>query len=383
MDRPGRISAEMLCSAVCRGALLTLCLAVTGAAQAEGFNQVVASRFGSADVLRLVTESSLPEPGADEVRLRVLTASASFTDVMVRKGLYPGAPGETPLVPGYDLVGIVDKLGADVTGFAPGQRVAALTVWGAYTEVAIQPAARLVPVPDELPDEAAVALILSYTTAYQMLHRVAKVQPGDSALIHGASGAVGTALAQLGRLEGLNLIGTASGSKADYVRSLGVQPIDYRTEDFVSRVRELTGGAGVDVVFDAISVDNFARSYEALKPDGRLVTYGLYHASLTGAPGSSRALLGEFLRWQWRRLMWDWFPDQQKTVAFYSISEMREERPDWFRDDLSQLFQLAVQGQIKPIVWKTLPLAEAAEAHRMIENHEVRGKIVLRVADRE
>ena len=179
------------------------------------------------------------------------------------------------------------------------------------------------------------------------------------------------------------MIGTASGSKADYVRSLGVQPVDYRTEDFVSRVRELTGGSGVDVVFDAISVENFARSYEALKPDGRLVTYGLYRASLTGAPGSSRALLGEFLRWQWQRLLWDWFPDQHKTVSFYSITEMREDHPDWFREDLSQLFELAAQGRIRPNIWKTLPLANAAEAHRMIEGGEVRGKIVLRVADRE
>jgi len=360
------------------GLLLTLLLPLSG--WADSYKKIIVSDFGDADVLQLVSESTLPEPGPGEVRLRVLTASASFTDVMVRKGMYGEAPAEPPLVPGYDLVGVIDKLGPDVSGFETGQRVAALTVWGAYTEYAVRPTTYLVPVPDGLSDEAAVALILSYTTAYQMLHRVAKVSEGQTVLIHGASGAVGTALAQLGKVAGLHMVGTASTGKQDYVRSLGVQPIDYKNEDFVGRTLELTAGTGVDAAFDAISLDNFKRSYQTLNSNGQLILYGLYTATLTGEAGGTSGLIGEFLGMKWQQFLWDWFPDDSKTTGFYSITDMRQEHPEWFRQDLATLFDLAVTGQIAPNIWKTMPLAEAAAAHRYIEDRAVKGKIVLRVS---
>ena len=349
-------------------------------ASAQSYQQVVITEFGDADALQLVTKKELPEPAAGEVRIRVLTASASFTDVMVRKGMYAEAPAEPPLVPGYDLVGIVDKLGAGVIDLQPGQRVADLTIWGAYTEYAVRPAQGLVPVPQGLSDEAAVALILSYTTAYQMLHRVAQVKPGQTVLIVGASGAVGTALAQLANAAGVNALGTASTLKQDYLKSLSAQAIDYKTEDFVSRTAELTNGAGVDFTFDAISVDNFKRSYETLKPDGELILYGLYSATLSGQAGSMVSLIYEFIRFQLQLLLWDWFPDQQKTAVFYSITELRSQHPDWFREDLSKLFDMAVTGEIAPRIWKVMPLSEATAAHRFIEERAVKGKIVLRVA---
>ena len=361
------------------GLLLTLLLPLSG--WADSYKKIIVSDFGDADVLQLVSESPLPEPDPGEVRIRVLTASASFTDVMVRKGMYGEAPAEPPLVPGYDLVGVIDKLGPDVSGFETGQRVAALTVWGAYTEYTVRPTTYLVPVPDALDDEAAVALILSYTTAYQMLHRVAKVSEGQTVLIHGASGAVGTALAQLGKVARLNMVGTASTGKQNFVRSLGVQPIDYKTEDFVSRTMELTGGAGVDAAFDAISLDNFKRSYQTLNSSGQLVLYGLYTATLTGEAGGTSGLIGEFLGMKWQQFLWDWFPEDSKTSGFYSITDMRKEHPDWFRQDLATLFELAVTGQIAPNIWKTMPLAEAAAAHRYIEDRAVKGKIVLRVSE--
>jgi len=360
------------------GLLLTLLLPLSG--WADSYKKIIVSEFGDADVLQFISESTLPEPGPGEVRLRVLTASASFTDVMVRKGMYGEAPAEPPLVPGYDLVGVIDKLGPDVSGFETGQRVAALTVWGAYTEYAVRPTTYLVPVPDGLSDEAAVALILSYTTAYQMLHRVAKVSEGQTVLIHGASGAVGTALAQLGKVAGLHMVGTASTGKQDYVRSLGVQPIDYKNEDFVGRTLELTAGTGVDAAFDAISLDNFKRSYQTLNSNGQLILYGLYTATLTGEAGGTSGLIGEFLGMKWQQFLWDWFPDDSKTTGFYSITDMRQEHPEWFRQDLATLFDLAVTGQIAPNIWKTMPLAEAAAAHRYIEDRAVKGKIVLRVS---
>ena len=325
----------------------------------SSYQRVIITEYGDADVLQLVTEDRLPEPGPGEVRLRVLTASASFTDVMVRRGRYPGVEVKPPYPPGYDLVGVVDKLGEGVSGLAVGQRVADLTVWGAYTEYALRPADGLVPLPDGLPAEEAVVLVLAYITAYQMLYRVADVQPDQRVLIHGASGAVGTALAQLGRMSGLEMYGTASTAKQDYVRALGVEPIDYKTEDFVERVEQLTDGEGVHVVFDAIGPVNFKRSYSVLKPDGLLVEYGLYKAAMA----NTFDMLLSFARWQWQELLWRWFPDEGRRTTFYSIQDQREAEPEWFRNDLAALFQLALEGTVDPEVWRVMPLAEAAEAH--------------------
>jgi NADPH:quinone reductase-like Zn-dependent oxidoreductase len=350
---------------------------------AESYQKIIIPEFGSADSLQLITVAELPEPAANEVRVRVLTASASFTDVMVRKGVYPGAPGELPLVPGYDLVGVVDKLGEGVNGFELGQRVAALTVWGAYTEYAVRPVSELVLVPEGLDDEQAVALILAYTTAYQMLHRAAQVKPGQTILIHGASGAVGTALAQLGEIAGLNMMGTASSRKQGYVSSLGVQAIDYKTEDFLIRAMQSTDNRGVDVAFDAIGVDNFKRSYQALAPSGKLVVYVFYNSAMKSNAGSQGDMIAEFLRWQWQQLQWRFFPDDEKTALFYSITDMRKQHPEWFREDLAALFDLANSGKITPMIWKTLPLSEAAQAHQLIEARAVKGKIVLRVGYQE
>jgi NADPH:quinone reductase-like Zn-dependent oxidoreductase len=327
-----------------RSAIFLLSLALSVAVSANSFRQVVITEPGGPEVLRVVEVSPVPEPGPGEVRIRVIAASASFTDVMVRKGIYGGIAADLPYPPGYDLAGVIDKVGQGVSGFTPGQRVADMTIWGAYTEYAIRPAENLVPVPDGLPAEEAAVLVLAYVTAYQMLFRVADVQPGQSILIHGASGAVGTALAQLGREVGLQMYGTASTAKQDYLRDLGVIPIDYRTEDFVERVKAATGGEGVYAVFDAIGVDNFARSYSVLRKEGLLVEYGLYLK--TRDENSIFGLVGEFLSWKLQQLRWEWFPEQDRRFTFYSIADMRTEQPQWFKEDLASLFQLALDGKI-------------------------------------
>ncbi len=344
----------------------------------DSYHQVLITGHGDADMLRWTESSPLPTPGPGEVRVRVIAASASFTDIMVRKGLYSGVDAELPYPPGYDMVGVVDALGEGVSGLAPGQRVADLTVWGAYTEYMLRPADGLVPVPDGLAAEDAVVLVLSYLTAYQMLFRSADVKPEQEILIHGASGAVGTALAQLGKVAGLKMYGTASTAKQDYVRELGVIPIDYKTEDFTARIMDETDGAGVDAVFDAIGVDNFRRSYSVLAPGGVLVTYGLYKASL--AEESRWGVIWPFVKMLWQMKRWEWFPEDDKRVTFYSIQSQREAEPGWFRDDLTALFDLALEGNLDPQIWKRLPLSEAAEAHRLIESRQVRGKIVLQVS---
>ena len=335
------------------------------------YKQVMVTEFGSPNVLEVVEKDTLPEPKQGEVRVKVLATSASFTDVMVRKGKYPDIEKKPPFVPGYDMVGVVNKLGEGANRLKVGQHVADLAVIGGYSEYICLPEARLTIVPEKLDPVEAVSLILSYLTAYQMLHRIAKVQQGQRILVHGAGGAVGSALLQLGKLNGLEMYGTASKSIQDFVASLGATPIDYRNEDFVERIHNLTA-EGVDVVFDPIGGENFKRSFSVLRKGGLLVAYGFYNAVM----GKDGSIPVDFLKLK----LWNFMPNGRST-AFYSINDLRKEHPDWFSEDLTQLFDLLRNSEIKPIIAKRLLLAEVRQAHELVEKAEVQGKIVLVVSE--
>lgn len=336
-----------------------------------GYRRVLITEFGGPEVLEIVEEESLPEPGPGEVRVKVQATSACFTDTMVRKGVYYGLKEKPPFPPGYDLVGVVDKLGEGVATFEVGQSVADLTVWGAYTEYICRPEDSLVPVPAGLDPGEAVSLVLSYVTAYQMLHRSVGVGAGQSVLVHAAGGAVGTALLQLGRLEGLEMYGTASESKHDLIADLGATPIDYRSEDFATRIQALTE-EGVDVAFDAIGGDNFKRSFDSLKKGGTLVAYGFYN----NAMGKGGSVPLEFAKVS----LWNLLPNG-RSATFYSIGGMRKKHPNWFSEDLTTLFDLLAEGAIKPVIAERMGLEDAARAHELIEQAAVPGRIVLMVDD--
>ncbi|MBL7162313.1 MAG: zinc-binding dehydrogenase [Anaerolineales bacterium] len=329
------------------------------------YKKVILNEFGGPEVLQVVEEATLPAPGASEVRVKVLAASATFTDTMVRKGIYYGFKETPPLSPGYDMVGVVDKLGAGVTDLEVGQMVADLTVWGAYTEYMIRPEDSLVPVPSGLEPVEAVSMVLSYVTAYQMLHRIAKVQRGQKILVHGAGGAVGTAMLELGKLLDLEIYGTASKSKHELVKSLGATPIDYRNEDFLARI-QATGG--VDAAFDAIGGENFKRSFNSLKKGGTLVAYGFYDQAM----GRGGNVAMDYMS----IALWNILPNGRKAV-FYSIGALRKKNPEWFKEDLTALFGLLTEGKIKPSIERRMKLEDAAQAHALIEQAAVKGRIVL------
>ena len=331
------------------------------------YKKVVLNEFGGPEVLQVVEQANLPEPGAGEVRVKVLAASATFTDTMVRKGVYYGLKETPPFPPGYDMVGVVDKLGAGVTNFKVGQTVADLTVFGAYTEYMLRPADALVPIPAGLDPADAVSMVLSYVTAYQMLHRSANVQRGQKILVHGAGGAVGTALLELGRLLDLEMYGTASKSKHELVKSLGGTPIEYKSEDFVARVQAV---GGVDAAFDAIGGENFKRSFKSLNKGGTLVAYGFYN----NAMGNGGNVPIEYMRVALSNIL----PNGRKAV-FYSIGDLRKKNPEWFKEDLGALFGLLKEGKIKPSIERRMKLEEAAQAHELIEQAAVNGRIVLMV----
>jgi len=263
-----------------------------------------------------------------------------------------------------------DALGEGVTQFQVGQTVADLTVTGAYAEYICLPAQRLTPVPAELDPAKAVSMILTYVTAYQMLHRVAQAKLHERILIHGAGGAVGTALLELGGQLELEMYGTASQPKHETIRELGGMPIDYRNEDFVARIRELTGD-GVDVAFDPIGGDHFQRSFSVLRPGGRLIGYGFQQAVTRGS-GSLLSVVGGLTRFAF----WNLWPNG-KQARFYGITLQRKRHPDQFTEDLSLLFEMAAAGKLNPVIDRIMPLEEARRAHELIEQSAVTGKIVL------
>src|SRR6188768_1704975 len=248
--------------------------------------RVIVTHYGGPDALRVV-EEECPEPKNGEVRVRVLAAGVSLPDIMAREGVHPETP-PVPFTPGWDLVGVVDRLGEGVSGIEPGQIVAALPISGAYAEFVCLPQRELVPVPSGLDPAVAVSLVLHYITAYQMLHRSAQVKPGQRVLIHGAAGGVGSAPLQLGRRAGLEMYGTCSSRGAPAVSDLGGIPIDYQRQDFVKEIRHLTG-EGVDAVFDGIGGAHIWRSRKALRAGGKVVAYGLTSSLSGGRLASGRS----------------------------------------------------------------------------------------------
>ena len=329
-------------------------------------NQVVRVRgFGGPDDLEVV-DAPLPTPGRGEVRVRVLASGLEYTDVLIRRHLYPQTMlRRPPFVMGYDVVGEIDQLGAGVNGFRVGDRVADMTVVGSNAAYRTLRAGDLTRVPASIDPAEAATLILGWMTAYQLLHRAARVRRGQRVLVHGAAGAVGQAVIALGRLAGLEMWGTARGENAALVRELGATPIDYRREDF-SRV--LPGG--FDVVVDGVGEDGYRRSLAALKPGGQLVAIG-YSAGVQ----AKRRLL-TMLGWIARLYLRRWLPDR-KRAFFYSINVMRALHPAWFKEDLEHLFGLVASGAIRPRVAERISLDEVAEAHRRIEAGGLKGKLVL------
>jgi NADPH:quinone reductase len=336
----------------------------------EPRNRVVQlRRFGGPDELEVV-DAPLPTAGRDEVRVRVLASGVEYTDVVIRRHLYPQTMHrQPPFVLGYDVVGEIDQLGDGVRGFQLGDRVADMTVLGSNAAYRTLRARDLTRVPAGIDAAEAAALILSWTTAYQLLHRTARVQRGQRVLVQGAAGAVGQALLVLGRLAEVELWGTARGEHAALIRELGATPIDYQREDFTRVLPD-----GFDVVFDGIGEDGYRRSLAALKRGGLVCAYGY-----TAGVQAQRRLL-TILMWiarvyLWRRLL-SWLPGG-KRVRVYSINVMRARHPAWFREDLERLFGLLSTRAIRPRVAERISFDEVAEAHRRLEEGGLEGKLVL------
>jgi NADPH:quinone reductase-like Zn-dependent oxidoreductase len=331
----------------------------------ESRNRVVqVSRFGGPEGLEVV-DAPLPRARRGEVRVRVLASSIEYTDVTIRRHVYPWVLRRPPFVMGYDVVGEIDQIGDGVSGLQLGDRVADLTMIGSNADYRTLRADHVTRVPEGVDAAEAAALILSWTTAYQMLHRAARVRPGQRALVQGAAGAVGQALLVLGRMAGLELWGTARGAHAALVRELGATPIDYQREDFTRAVP-----GGFDVIFDGIGVDGYRRSFAALARGGLLCAFGY-----TAGVQQHESMQSMLLRLA-RLYLWRWLPGG-KRARVYSINAMRARHPAWFRQDLERLFGLLAMRTIRPRIAGRISFDEVVAAHRRLEEGGLDGKLVL------
>ncbi|HEV2741984.1 MAG TPA: medium chain dehydrogenase/reductase family protein [Rubrobacter sp.] len=326
--------------------------------------EIVMTRQGGPEVLE-THRRELPTAEPGQVVVRVEAAGVAFSEVQMLKGRYFGQP-KFPFVPGYDLVGRVEAVGEGADERLLGTRVAALTQTGSWADRLTLDAKDAAPVPEGLDPADAVAAVTNGVTAWQMLHRAAKVRPGQTVLVHGASGGVGTLLVQLARLAGAKVIGTASARKHEHVRSLGAVPVDYRDEDVPARVREISPG-GVDAVFDHVGGPGLVDSYRMLRRGGTLVTYGSA-STLDGTGHWIRPYLPIFAR----VLRWNATPDG-KRATFYYVKRW----PKFFQKDLSTVLVLLAEGEIEAYAAARMPLEKAAEALGFLASGKASGKVVL------
>jgi NADPH:quinone reductase-like Zn-dependent oxidoreductase len=325
-----------------------------------------------------VEERPDPPAGPGEVRIDVKAAGINFADTMARVGLYPDAP-KPPCVLGYEVSGVVESVGEGVTEYSAGDRVVAGTRFGGQASLVSVPEAQLLPLADRLSFEQGAAIPVNFATAYSGLFIMGGVKQGDRVLIHAAAGGVGTAAVQMAKAAGAEVFGTSSGSKHDAIRKLGVtHAIDYRTQDFEEEVMRITGGQGVDVIFDAQGPRSFRKGYRVLRPGGRLIMYGLAEAS-TETGRSIPKLIGSLARMPTATIPW-WKSLQvmNENKGVFGLNMLA-----WWDTEGSveritgPLVEQIEEGGLEPIVAESFPFERAGDAHQFIADRKNIGKVVL------
>ncbi|MCX5192508.1 medium chain dehydrogenase/reductase family protein [Streptomyces sp. NBC_00249] len=315
----------------------------------------------------------VPVPAAGQALIAMEATGVSFAEQQMRRGRYYDQP-PFPFVPGYDLVGTVRAVGDGVAPDLLGKRVAALTKTGGWASHVLLDAADLVDVPEGLGAAAAETAVVNGITAWQMLHRKARVRTGQTVLVHGANGGVGSILVQLALAAGARVIGTASPRHHDALRALGVTPVDYRSGDVPARVRDFAPG-GVDAVFDHVGGGGVVDSWRLLAPGGTLVSYG--SAATRDDEGSGTWPVLRLLGRVW---LWNALPNGRHAY-FFNVWAGRAYARNRFRarlrSDLTQVFTALRRGDITAQVAAEIPLSRVAEAMRLAESGTVAGKVVL------
>jgi NADPH:quinone reductase-like Zn-dependent oxidoreductase len=336
--------------------------------------QIWIPKAGPPEVLELREAADpLPEPG--ELRIRVAASGVNFADVVGRLGQYPDLP-PMPVVVGYEVAGRVDAVGDDVGEDWIGRDVLAMTRFGGYSDVVCAPEAQVHARPPGMSAEEGAALPVNYLTAWQLLRVMGGLRAEETVLVHSAGGGVGIAAIQIARWIGARVFGTASAGKHDALAKLGVAAcIDYRTEDFEARVRDLTRGRGVELVIDAQGGRSFKKSFRALAPTGRLGMFGLASAA-TGKTPNKLSLLRAVAGMPWLQFNPVTLMNQNKGVFGVNMGHLWDE-VDRVSGWLESLLELYVEGAIRPVIAERFPFERAAEAHHYLQDRKNFGKVLL------
>jgi synaptic vesicle membrane protein VAT-1 len=335
--------------------------------------QVWITRYGPPEVLQR-REAAVPRPGRGEILIEVAAAGINFADIMARLGLYPDAP-KPPCVVGYEVAGTVAGLGAGASGFQAGDRVVAMTRFGGYSSHVCVPQSQVFLLPADLGFEQGAALPVTYVTAYELIVAMGRLGAGETVLIHSAGGGVGLAAIDMAAIVGAKVIGVASAAKHDFLRQRGVSAlIDSRSTDLVGRVRELTGGRGVDLALDPRGGKSWRDSYDCLAPTGRLAVYGL--TASVGPRGRWPEMIGALAGVPWLRFNPFTLMSDNRGIFGVNIGHL------WGQGDLlhgwlDRILEWQARGKIAPVVARSFTFAEAAAAHRFIEERNNIGKVVL------
>ena len=303
-----------------------------------------------------------PSPDKDEVLIKVISASVNFADVMTRRGNYPTMP-PLPAILGVDCSGIVESVGKKVTGLRPGQPVAAIGR-GCYADYMVASPVAVFPISEDIDMDEAAAIPVNYLTAYHMMHTMAAVSKGQTILAYAAAGGVGTAVIQLAKLAGVKVIGlTSSDAKAEFAKSQGYDHIiNYKTANVVVRVKEITGGKGVEIILNSVAGDTFGRDLKILAPLGQIIWFGM-------AAGPPQGNLAEQLGAKFVK---------SAGIRTFMLPSIFELDPALMARSAEILFKYLADNRIKPHIHERLPLSEAARAHQLLESGRVQGKLILK-----
>jgi len=334
--------------------------------------QVVTTANGGVEVLK-VQEAPDPVAAKGEVVVQVKAAGLNFADILARQGLYPDGP-KKPCVMGYEVAGVIEAAGEDVDQQFVGQAVMAMTRFRGQAEKIAVPVNQLFAKPESLSFEAAAAIPVNYLTAYALLHVMGSLDAGESVLIHNAGGGVGLAAIDIAKKIGATTYGTASPGKHEFLRERGLDhPIDYRNQDWLPVLQQLTDGRGVDLVIDPIGGSHWKRSYAALRHTGRLGMFGVSTASANGLKGKLKLIKAAVQMPRFHPLG---LLNKNRGVFGLNLGHMWHE-PEKVATWMEAILAGVSEGWVRPHVDKAFPFAQIGDAHSYMEARKNIGKVVL------
>ena len=334
--------------------------------------RVVITKAGSPSVLK-IQDMEIPSPKEGEVCVEVHFAGINFADTLMRLGLYQPRP-KFPFTPGYEVSGVIHSLGTGVSEFEVGQRVVAAMPTGGQCSHVIVKNSRVIPIPDEMGLDQAAAMPVTYLTAHHMLHYLGHLKKGESVLIHGGAGGVGTAALQLCQWAGIEQVwATASGHKAGIIKEFGGTPIDRHNEDFKKIIKDVTDGRGVDHILDPIGGDNLTRSLSCLAEGGRLYTYGLSSA----APSSKRSLLRALFALR-KTPKFDALRLMTRNRGVFGVHMGTWKNEEAMAEQLHRIMEGVQQGHLKPVIDSVFDAKDVSKAHQHLHDAKNIGKVLLR-----